>query len=101
MCLQGGKAEADAAYEEAMDAVFHLEVDHHCHVQYQELQDDLGQPKPHWDQIEMWPFQVCICTSSLVNCGLDNLELLHMSVHKTSLVQLFLLQWYRKKSVRL
>ena len=62
MRLLGGKAEADAAYEEAMHAVFHLEVDQHCHILYQEIPEDGDLLQPHWDQIEMWPLQVSTYT---------------------------------------
>ena len=55
----GGKAEADAAYLEAMEAVFSLQPDEYSHVQYYEVSQTAGQPKRRWNLIELWPLQVC------------------------------------------
>ena len=57
--ITGGKAEADAAYEEAMEAVFSLQLDQYSHVQYYETPQTAGQLKRRWDLIELWPLQVC------------------------------------------
>ena len=54
----GGKAEADAAYEEAMEAVFRLQADQYSHVQYYEAPRTVGQPRRRWYLIELWPLQV-------------------------------------------
>lgn len=43
-----------------MDAVFNLNVNQHYHVQYQEVYQAGGLHKPHWDQLEFWPLQVCM-----------------------------------------
>ena len=62
--IAGGRAEADAAYEDAMDAVFGLEVDHYSHILYQELPQAVGRTKSRWELIELWPLQVripCLC----------------------------------------
>ena len=53
--LAGGQAEAQAAYDEAVNAVFNLQVDCHRHAQpHLSRKDD----KTKWAMIEMWPMQV-------------------------------------------
>ena len=50
----GGQAEADAAYAEALHAVFTLKVDCHRHAQPHVSKKD-GRMK--WTMLEMWPMQ--------------------------------------------
>lgn len=53
--LTGGDAEAKAAYEEAYNAIFELQLDHHAHLQpYRNNVDG----KTKWAKIEMWPIMV-------------------------------------------
>ena len=51
----GGEAEAEAAYKEAVHAVFTLKVDCHRHAQPHVSKKD-GRIK--WAMYEMWPMQV-------------------------------------------
>ena len=66
MCT-GGAAEADAAYEEAFDAVFNLGVESYRHP-IPQISKRTGQQK--WSMIEMWPFTVSLpltCCTRLVS----------------------------------
>ena len=54
MCA-GGEEEAQAGYDEAMNAVFTLRVHCHRHTQPHKSKKD-GTIK--WAMIEMWPMQV-------------------------------------------
>ena len=51
----GGQEEAQAAYEEAYNDVFNLQLDCHRHAQPRKSRRD-GHVK--WHMIEMWPMQV-------------------------------------------
>lgn len=51
----GGAAEADAAYEEAFDAIFNLAVESYRHP-IPQISKKNGQQK--WSMIEMWPMTV-------------------------------------------
>ena len=51
----GGSQEAQAAYDEAVNAVFNLQVECHRHAQPHISKKD-GRTK--WTMIEMWPMQV-------------------------------------------
>ena len=51
----GGHQEAQAAYDEAVNAVFNLQVECHRHAQPHISKKD-GRTK--WAMIEMWPMQV-------------------------------------------
>ena len=53
----GGQQEAQAAYDEAVNAVFNLQVECHRHAQPHVSKKD-GRTK--WAMIEMWPMQVCL-----------------------------------------
>lgn len=55
LCCLGGVEEADAAYEEAFDAVFNLGVESYRHP-IPQLSKKTGQQK--WSMIEMWPMTV-------------------------------------------
>ena len=61
----GGQAEAQAAYDEAVNAVFNLQVDCHRHAQPHISKKD-GRIK--WAMIELWPMQVT--TFSISMCSL-------------------------------
>lgn len=50
----GGEDECQAAYEEAVDAIFNLKVDCHRHVQSHLSRKD---GKIKWAALEMWPMQ--------------------------------------------
>ncbi len=50
----GGQKEAEEAYEEAVNAIFVLQVQCHRHSQPRPLK--IG--KVRWEMIEMWPMQV-------------------------------------------
>lgn len=50
----GGQEEAEEAYEEAVNAIFVLQVQCHRHNQPRSLK--IG--KVRWEMIEMWPMQV-------------------------------------------
>ncbi len=50
----GGQKEAEEAYEEAVNAIFVLQVKCHRHSQPRSLK--IG--KVRWEMIEMWPMQV-------------------------------------------
>lgn len=54
----GGAAEAEAAYEEAFDAVFNLAVESYRHP-IPQISKKNGQQK--WSMIEMWPMTVSMC----------------------------------------
>ena len=60
MVATGGEEEALAAYEEAMQAIFGLQLERYSHVQPH------GNPesgKVRWECLEMWPMQVRLdCT---------------------------------------
>ncbi|DBB11697.1 TPA: putative 3',5'-cyclic phosphodiesterase pde-3 [Trebouxia sp. C0006] len=61
----GGEDECQAAYEEAVDAIFNLKVDCHRHVQsYLSRKDG----KIKWAAFEMWPMQdpIEVCPAVLV-----------------------------------
>ena len=64
MVVVGGQAEALAAFEEAYNDVFHLQLDCHRHAQPHKSRKD---GVIRWDMIEMWPMQVqcLIYTSTL------------------------------------
>lgn len=51
----GGEEEAMASYEEAMQAIFSLQLDRYSHVQ-PHRHPETG--KMRWECIEMWPMQV-------------------------------------------
>lgn len=53
--MTGGRAEAEAAYAEGLNAIFSLQLEHHCHVQPYLSSSD-GTAK--WAKIEMWPMMV-------------------------------------------
>ncbi|KAL0024530.1 hypothetical protein WJX79_001991 [Trebouxia sp. C0005] len=61
----GGEDECQAAYEEAVDAIFSLKVDCHRHVQSHMSRKD-GNIK--WSALEMWPMQdpIEVCPAVLV-----------------------------------
>ncbi len=59
---EGGQQEAQAAYDEAVNAVFNLQVECHRHAQPHISKKD-GRTK--WAMIEMWPMQVCLPHSYL------------------------------------
>ena len=53
----GGKEEAEMHYEEAMTAVFSLQLKRHYHVQpYRSSKDG----KQKWANMEMWPMPVSV-----------------------------------------
>ena len=54
----GGAAEAEAAYEEAFDAIFNLAVESYRHP-IPQISKKNGQQK--WSMIEMWPMSVSVC----------------------------------------
>ena len=58
----GGQQEAQAAYDEAVNAVFTLQVDCHRHAQPHLSKKD-GRTK--WAMIEMWPMQVSLPSISI------------------------------------
>lgn len=51
----GGETEAQAAYDEAMNAVFNLQLECHRHAQPHKSKKD---GKIKWAMIEMWPIVV-------------------------------------------
>lgn len=51
----GGEAEAQAAYDEAVNAVFNLQLECHRHAQPHKSKKD---GKMKWAMIEMWPIIV-------------------------------------------
>ncbi len=51
----GGNDEAQAAYEEAVQAIFQLQLERYCHTQAHHNPDKEGQMR--WECIEMWPIQ--------------------------------------------
>ena len=55
--LAGGEEEACAGLEEGLNAIFNLQLEHHCHLQAYLSSSD-GTPK--WAKIEMWPMMVCL-----------------------------------------
>ena len=55
MCPTGGAEEAQGAYDEAMNAIFNLQVECHRHTQPHKSKKD-GSTK--WAIIEMWPMLV-------------------------------------------
>lgn len=55
LVVSGGKEEAEAAYEEGLNAIFSLQLEHHCHMQPYLSSSD-GTAK--WAKIEMWPMTV-------------------------------------------
>lgn len=55
MVATGGEEEAMAAYEEAMQAIFGLQLDRYTYVQ-PHRHPETG--KLRWECIEMWPMQV-------------------------------------------
>ena len=57
----GGKAEADAAYDEAMEAVFCMQVDQHCHVQCRVTPSG----ERRWNLIELWSLEVVLAAALL------------------------------------
>ena len=63
MVATGGEEEAMAAYEEAMQAIFGLQLERYTHVQ-PHRHPETG--KLRWECIEMWPMQVLfqlMCTA--------------------------------------
>ena len=54
-CVTGGEAEAQAAYDEAYNAVFHLQLECHRHAQPHASKKN---GKTKWTMIEMWPMVV-------------------------------------------
>lgn len=53
----GGAEEAESAYEEAVNAVFNLQLECHRHTQpYKSHKSS----KVKWAMIEMWPMQVAL-----------------------------------------
>ena len=57
----GGQKEAEEAYEEAVNAIFVLQVKSHRHSQPRSLK--IG--KVRWEVIEMWPMQVSYIMATL------------------------------------
>ena len=55
--LAGGEEEARAALEEGLNAIFSLQLEHHCHLQPYLSSSD-GTAK--WAKVEMWPMMVCL-----------------------------------------
>ena len=55
--VAGGEAEAQAAYDEAVNAVFNLQLECHRHAQPHKSKKD---GKIKWAMIEMWPIIVSI-----------------------------------------
>ena len=53
--VTGGEEEAIAAYDEAMQAIFGLQLDRYCHVQPHRHPENNTM---RWECIEMWPLQV-------------------------------------------
>ena len=51
----GGEEEAQSAYDDAMNAVFNLQLECHRHTQARKSKKD-GSTK--WSMIEMWPMLV-------------------------------------------
>lgn len=56
MTAIGGEEESRAAYEEAMQAIFSLQLDRYSHVQPHHNPENQG--KLRWECLEMWPLQV-------------------------------------------
>ena len=54
--------EAQAAYNAAISAIFHQQVDCHRHIQTH-VSAKNGRRK--WSMMEMWPIHVSICVASL------------------------------------
>ena len=54
-CCIGGHAEAQAAYEEAVDACYNLKLDSHRHA-IPRISSKTGEHK--WSMMEMWPMTV-------------------------------------------
>ena len=70
LTVAGGEEEAQTAYVEAFNAVFHLEVQCHRHTQLQRSKDGIG---TRWSMIEMWPMLVtthCPVLTSTLSCHL-------------------------------
>ena len=63
LSVPGDKEGAQAAYDEALNAVFNLEVQCHRHTQLQKSKDGIG---TRWSMIEMWPMLVIIPTALFV-----------------------------------
>lgn len=63
LSVTGDKEGAQAAYNEALNAVFNLEVQCHRHTQLQKSKDGIG---TRWSMIEMWPMLVIIPTALFV-----------------------------------
>ena len=61
--LAGGLAEAQAAYDEAVNAVFNLQVDCHRHAQPHLSRKD---NRTKWAMIEMWPMAVQPVTPCII-----------------------------------
>ena len=57
-CGTGGQAEAQAAYEEAVDACYNLKLDSHRHA-IPRISSKTGRHK--WSMVEMWPMTVNSC----------------------------------------
>ena len=57
----GGEEEAEAAYDEAFHAIFHLQLERHRHTQAYTSKKD-GRSK--WAMIEMSPITVSSCTTT-------------------------------------
>ena len=55
----GGEEEAQAAYDEAMNAVFVLQLECHRHTQAHKSKKD---DSIKWAMVEMWPMMVGLCT---------------------------------------
>lgn len=61
----GGEEEAQAAYDEAMNAMFNLRLECHRHIQPHKSHKD-GSTK--WAMIEMWPMTVSQRCSHAICC---------------------------------
>ncbi|DBA80660.1 TPA: hypothetical protein ACH3X1_007904 [Trebouxia sp. C0004] len=51
----GGEEEAHTAYEDAVQAIFHLQLERYCHTQAHHNPEKGGAMR--WECIEMWPMQ--------------------------------------------
>lgn len=69
VCCTGGEAEAQAAYDEAVNAVFNLQLECHRHAQPHKSKKD---GKTKWAMIEMWPIIVSLLAAVLACVLPDN-----------------------------
>lgn len=58
-----GESEAEAAYEEAMNDIFNLQLE--CHRHQQPHTNHKGLLR--WEMIEMWPMPVSRCVTSTMD----------------------------------